>query len=83
MCTYNVYMNLTISVDDELLERARAMARRRGVSLQELIREQLRILAGERDGASVADELLDFMTTSGGHSRGTPWKRNDAYEGRV
>jgi len=76
-------MNVTISVDDQLLERARELARRRGVSLQELIREQLRLLAGERSGAEAARELLDLMDTRGGHSGGRAWVRGDAYAERL
>jgi hypothetical protein len=81
--TYDVPMNLTIAIDDDLLNRARALARRRGTSLQELIREQLRTLAGEQDGATVADELLDLMATEAGRSGGRAWGRTDAYAGRV
>lgn len=83
--TYHVFMNVTISVDDDLLERARQLARRRGVSLQELIREQLRLLAGERSGADTARELLDLMQEHGGRSGGggRTWRREDAYETRV
>ena len=76
-------MNVTISVDDDLLERARVLARRRGVSLQELIREQLRLLAGKRSGAEAARELLDLMEEHGGRSGGRTWRREDAYEGRL
>jgi hypothetical protein len=76
-------MNLTISVDDELLERARDVARRRGISLQELLRDQLRTLAGARNGAEVAEELLEMMETHGGRSGGRGWRREDAYQGRL
>lgn len=76
-------MNLTIAVEDDLLEEARNLARRRGVSLQELLREHLRTLVGERNGVEVADELLELMKTHGGHSGGRRWRREDAYEGRA
>ena len=76
-------MNLTISVDDEVLERARELARRRGISLQELIREQLRLLAGRRSGAEVAEELLDMMEARGGRSGGRRLHREEAYEDRM
>lgn len=76
-------MNVTISVDDDLLERARELARRRGISLQELIRDNLRLLAGERTGADAAHELLGLMESYGGHSGGRKWSREDAYEGRA
>jgi hypothetical protein len=81
--TYHVSMNVTISVEDQLLERARELARRRGLSLQELIREQLRLVAGVRSGADAARELLDLMATRGGHSGGRRWRREDAYAGRL
>lgn len=83
MFTYPAFMNLTIAVDDELLERARQLARRRGVSLQELIRDQLRLLAGERSGSDAAREVLDLMQEHGGHSGGQRWHRSDAYAGRL
>jgi hypothetical protein len=76
-------MNVTISVEDDLLERARELARRRGISLQELIRDQLRLLAGERSGSDTASELLELMDQHGGHSGGRPWRREDAYQGRL
>ena len=76
-------MNLTISVDDDVLERARKLAHQRGVSLQELLRAYLRTLAGERSGAEVADELLEMMSKQGGRSGGQRFNREDAYEGRT
>jgi len=76
-------MNVTIAVDDDLLERARQLARRRGISLQELIREQLRLLAGERSGADAARELLDLMDSYGGRSGGRTWRREDVYADRL
>jgi hypothetical protein len=81
--TYPVSMNVTIAVDDELLARARDLARRRGTSLQELLREQLRALVGERPGVEVAAELEALMTEHGGASGGRPWRREDAYRDRL
>lgn len=83
MYTYPVYMNLTITVDDELLQRARDLARRRGVSLQGMLREYLRTLVGETSGEEAAAELLDLFARHGGHSRGRKIRREDAYEGRL
>ena len=76
-------MNVTISVEDDLLQRARDLARRRGISLQELIREQLRLLAGERSGADTARELLELMETHVGHSQGRSWSRDEIYRDRL
>ena len=76
-------MNLTISVDDRLLERARELARQRGVSVQELLREYLETLVGRRSGEDVAEELIELMTTRPGRSGGRRIHRDEAYEDRV
>ncbi|RMF86292.1 MAG: ribbon-helix-helix protein, CopG family [Nitrospirae bacterium] len=76
-------VNLTLSVDDRLLERAREVARRQGVSLNQLIRQYLEAVAGEVDGAAVADRLLRLMEEHGGHSGGRTVRRGWAYEGRL
>ncbi len=47
-------MNLTLSVEEQLVERAREAARQRGTSLNALIREYIEVLAGKQDG----DEIL-------------------------
>ena len=76
-------MNLTISIDDRILDRARALARRRGVSLQDLLRRYLESIAGERSREDVADELSRLMRNSPGGSKGRPISRDDAYRGRA
>jgi hypothetical protein len=76
-------MNLTISVDDQLVERARKLAQSQGVSLQELIRRYLEGLAGPRSSEATAEELLALMERQGGHSGGQRMGREEAYEGRL
>ena len=76
-------MNVTISVDDDLLARAREAVRRRGMSLQQYVRECLRALTGDVSPDDVADELLELMDTHGGHSGGRRIRREDAYEERL
>lgn len=76
-------MNLTISVDDVTLERARALARQRGVSLQDLLRQMLESLVGSRTASNTADELMGLLRGSAGRSDGKPITRDDAYDGRV
>jgi hypothetical protein len=78
LCT----MNLTISVDDRLVERARKIAQSQGVSLQDLIRKFLEGVAGRQSPKSVAEELLGLMAEHGGHSGGRRIRREEAYEGR-
>ncbi len=76
-------MNLTITVDDELVERAREMARRQGTSVQEVIREHLATYIGKRPRNDVARELAELFRHTSGRSGGKKIRRSDAYEGRV
>jgi hypothetical protein len=51
-----VCLNLTLSVDEKVVERAREVASRQGTSLQALIRQYLEALAGSPEG-SLRDRL--------------------------
>lgn len=74
-------MNLTVSIDDAILEKARKLAVQRGTSVQELIRAHLESLVGETNGSAVAEELLELMQVAGGRSGGRKIPRDEAYEG--
>lgn len=76
-------MNLTISVDDRTLERARALARKRGISLQELLRQYIESLAGSQTTDEVADQLMTLLKDHAGRSGGTRIKRDQAYDDRI
>jgi hypothetical protein len=73
-----VFMNVTLSLDEQLVERARKKADALGKSLNQLVREYLQRLAGGDDpGRSVAE----FKRLSGrGHSRGWRFDRNEIHE---
>lgn len=75
-------MNVTISIDDALLARVRALAQTEGTSLNELIRRHLETLAGQTSGAAVAKQMRQLWTDSPGHSGGRKITREEAYEGR-
>jgi hypothetical protein len=76
--------NLTISLSERLLEAAREVARRRGVSLNALIRQYLEALTREADDEDdPAGELLELLREHGGHSGGWGYRRDDAYEDRL
>jgi hypothetical protein len=75
--------NLTISVDEDLLQRARALARKQGTSLNALLRGYLENLVGEQPGEAVADELLMLMHEHGGRSGGRKIGRDELYEDRL
>ena len=71
-------MNLTLSVDEQLVDRARQRAEALGKSLNQLIRDYLHKLAG---GDDPDRSLKEFRELSGkGDSRGWRFDRNEIHE---
>lgn len=75
-------MNLTLSLDEATIERARAVARQQGKSLNALVREYLERLVGEQPGGDTAEALLGLMRKHGGHSGGKRVARDELYRRR-
>lgn len=72
-------MNITLSIDEKLLERAREKLRATGKTVNQEIREHLQHLAGGDD--QLEADLKYLEETAGlGDSKGWKWKREDAYE---
>ena len=76
-------MNLTVSVDDDLLAKARERAVQQGTSVQDVIRKHLAEYVGQRSREEVAKEMVELLRSTGGRSGGKKFRREDAYEGRV
>ncbi len=76
-------MNLTLSIDEALADRARAVAAGRGKSLNQLVRDLLEAETGIHDGAARARVLDDLWASSTGRSGGERIRREDAYEDRT
>lgn len=76
-------MNLTIAIDDEELLKVRRVARQRGTSVQQLLRDHVRLLLDERSGAEKGAELLALMDRHPGRSGGRTVRRQEAYEERM
>ena len=76
-------MNLTLSVDDEVVEKARAVAQAQGTSLNAMIRKYLESLGGGRDGKALARELQEHWKRTHGHSGGWKFNRDEIYEERL
>ena len=75
---YCVQMNLTLSVEEQLVERARKKADALGKSLNQLIRDYLQKLAG---GDDPERSIKEFKRLSGqGHSRGWGFNRDEIHE---
>jgi hypothetical protein len=71
-------MNVTLSIDEQVVEGARRKAAALGKSLNELIREYLQGLAGGDDAERSIEE---FNQLSGrGHSRGWRFNRDEIHE---
>jgi hypothetical protein len=75
--------NITLAVDEKMVERARQVARQQGTSLNALIREYIERLAGERSGAQVVADLKRMWKQGGGRSGGRKFKRDELYEDRI
>src|SRR2546427_2103101 len=68
-------MNLTLSVDDKLVEKARQVASRQGTSLQALVRQYIETLAGPREGAALVQRLEEQWREADRHLREHPPKK--------
>lgn len=75
-------MNITLSIDEKLVERARAVAREQGTSLNALIREYIELLAGQASGETVLEQF-EAMWQTPGNSGGKRFDRDEVYEERA
>ena len=69
-----MYVNVTLSIDDEVIQRARRKAEAMGTSVNQLIRDYLEQLSGKVDPDEDAKELERLSRKVRGNSRG--WKFN-------
>ena len=73
-------MNITLSIDEKLLERAREKLRATGKTVNQEIREHLQHIVGDGD----LERDLEFLekTAGQGNSGGWKWNREELYERR-
>ena len=57
---------VTVSIDDELIPRAKRSARRRGISLSELVEASLRSVTEERESTSFSQRWRGKFHPTGG-----------------
>ena len=80
MRTYTVFMNITLSIDEQIAERAREKLRAMGKSLNQEIRDHLQHLAGDEN---LERDLAEFERLSGlGDSQGWKFNRDEIHERR-
>ena len=77
-------MNLTITIDDELLRCARIRALSQGTSVNAVLREFLTSYAGSDVETSARARLADLAraSTASSGSQGRTWTREDLFANR-
>jgi hypothetical protein len=75
-------MNVTLSIDEEVIRKARRHAEAMGSSVNQLIREYLEVLVGESDPALDAHEFERLSRASKGNSRQWKFNRDELHERR-
>jgi len=73
-------MNLTLAVDDRLVEQARKIAESQGKSLNQVIREFLEELTSPSTAAGEMEELRRLSLEGQGRSRGWKFDRQEVHE---
>ncbi len=73
-------MNITLSLDEHTVSRARLAAKATGKSLNQLIREYLQELAGSSDVDATSEDLKRLWNSGMGNSGGRKITREDAYD---
>ncbi|MFQ5760376.1 MAG: DUF6364 family protein [Acidiferrobacterales bacterium] len=73
-------MNLTISVDKKIVERARKVAQAMHKSLNQLLRDYLEQLAGAEEAQRDCEELRRLSAQGQGRSRGWKFNREELHE---
>lgn len=75
-------MNLTLSVDEHTLQKARQRADAMGKSVNQLVREYLEQLAGKADREALLREFREMSKRPSGDSKGWKFNREELHERR-
>lgn len=76
-------MNLTLSIDDVLVERAREVAREQGTSLNALIRDFIEQLAGQSSGEQLLADFQEMWSVPGDSGTAAKFDRAAVYSERL
>jgi len=80
--TYYVFMNVTLSIDDEVIQEARRRAAAMGTSVNQLVRDYLEQLVGKTDPSAQAAEFERLSHIAQGDARGWKFNREELHERR-
>jgi hypothetical protein len=72
--------NITLSIDDDMLNAAREYARKQHTSVNALVRHLLASALQRDSGNSWADQFLQLAAEARGNSGGKRWRREDIYD---
>jgi hypothetical protein len=75
-----VFMNVTLSIDEETLARARELAVLRGTSVNQMIRDYLEEVASDLSSEEILRELKTLWEEHPGDSGGRQWTREELHE---
>jgi antitoxin component of RelBE/YafQ-DinJ toxin-antitoxin module len=75
-------MNLTLSIDERIVRKARKAAASMGMSLNQAVRRFLEELAGDDSIDRDIAEINELSAHAGGHSRGWRFDREEIHERR-
>jgi hypothetical protein len=73
-------MNITLSIEDEVIRKARRRAEAMGTSVNQLVREYLKQLAGKTDPNTDGAEFERLSRIAGGNSRGWKFTREELHK---
>jgi Family of unknown function (DUF6364) len=78
--TYPVYMNLTLSIEDDVVQKARRRAEAMGTSVNQLVRQYLEQLAGRSDPNADAAEFEQLSRSARGNAHGWKFNREELHQ---
>ena len=82
MRTYTVFMNITLSIDEQIVKRARERLQAVGKSVNEEIREHLAQVAGDEELERAIEEFR-LRAGQGMPDNDWKWNRDEIYEERT
>jgi len=71
--------NVTISIDEDLLQAGRRYAERNRTSLNGLVRQLLEDTVRSREGGWI-DDCFELMDRAGADSKARRWRREELYD---
>jgi hypothetical protein len=72
-------MNLTLSIDEQILKRARKTAQSMGKSVNQLVREYLEQISSANEAERDVEEIRRLSTEGGGRSKGWKFDRDEIH----